>query len=151
LRKAFVRISLVFITLGFVCAACSPAPPTDDSVTEPQAALPQLPAGTDPASLDRRTLLLRAWSVQMAQVEATMTFKSDGTVEQQVMLSPGVPQTLSGHWELKNNDTQLVISYDAGQGLTWDILELSPEQLRLVAPPQPGTMIEQKMTLIPLQ
>lgn len=151
MRKVFARISLVFIILGFVGAACNSAPPIDDSVTEPQTDVIQPPAGTDPASLDRRTLLVRTWSVQMAQVEATMTFRRDGTVEQQIMLSPGVPQTLSGRWELKNNDTQLVISYDAGQGLTWDILELSPEQLRLVAPPQPGTMIEQNMTLIPLQ
>lgn len=87
----------------------------------------------------------------MAQVEARMTFKGDGIVEQEITSSPGATQIMSGRWELKNNDTQLFISYGTNEGLTWDIVEMSPEQLRLVAAVQPGTNVEQTLTLIPQQ
>ncbi|MFN8595982.1 MAG: hypothetical protein U0559_07345 [Anaerolineae bacterium] len=139
-----LKIGLFFATLGLWLAACTSVPQPSQS-----AATPTEPAASvDLASLSRHDLLIRTWVVQMAQVEARMTFKSDGTLDQELTSSPGATQIMQGRWELKNNDTQLVISYGTS-GLTWDIVEMSPQGLRLVAAVQPGTNVEQTLTLIP--
>lgn len=85
----------------------------------------------------------------MAQSEVSFTFKADGTVEQVVGAPNGTPQTLTGRWELRNNDTQIFISYGEGNGLLWDITEISLEQLRLEAAPQPGSGVKQSFNMIP--
>jgi len=144
LKQPGVKIGLFFAALGLWLAACTSAP----QPSQPESTPAQAVAPVDLASLSRHDLLIRTWVVQMAQVEARLTFKSDGTLEQEMTSSPGATQLMTGRWELKNNDTQLFIAYGAS-GLTWDIAEMSPAGLRLVAAVQPGTNVEQTLTLIP--
>jgi hypothetical protein len=144
-KQPYVSLRLVIVTLSFWLAACTSVP----QPSQPEPTPAESATTVDLASLSRHDLLIRTWVVQMAQVEARMIFKSDGTLEQEITSSPGATQVMQGRWELKNNDTQLFISYGTDEGLTWDIVEMSPQGLRLVAAVQPGTYVEQTLTLIP--
>lgn len=149
LMRLYAKLGYFSVALAIVLAACTSTLQPGDATTQAEPTPTERPTYEELAALSRHDLLVRTWVVQMAQVEARMTFKSDGTIDQEVTSSPGATQVMSGRWELKTNDTQLFISYGTGEGLTWDIVEMTPELLKLVAAVQPGTAVAQTLTLIP--
>ena len=139
-----MKLTVAIVIFGMVAYACK-VKQSNLSATKNQPAAVQVPVDDE----DFVKLLSKNWAVNMINYQADarknvlyergidanlQDFSKEGfkiTSDEKVVYTDGSGRKHSGTWDLKDNNTKLIMEFEDGQEVAWDIIEEGKNSLVL--------------------